>query len=125
MEILITFKGNIPSKKNSKQIYVNRNTGRRFITSSDKFKTWHETQTRALTRILPKLNHQQIKAIRFKYFPGSKHKGDLSNKFESVMDFLVDREVIEDDNYFVISKCILEFGGIDKKNPRGELVIVT
>lgn len=119
----IIFKGNIPSKKNSKRIGVNRYTHKPFITSSDKFKIWYEEQEWLLKGKLPKLIVDKIIDVTFTYFPKTAGKADLSNKFESIMDFLVDKNVIADDNYFVVRKCILEFGGVDKLDPRGEVVI--
>ena len=50
-------------------------------------------------------------------------KGDLSNKAESIMDLLVDNGVIEDDNWFEVPALASTFGGVDKANPRAEVVI--
>jgi hypothetical protein len=55
--------------------------------------------------------------------PSSKRSADLTNKAEGVMDFLVEKGYLEDDNYFVVPKVVLSFGGIDKKNPRAEIEI--
>lgn len=39
------------------------------------------------------------------------------------MDLLVDAGIIEDDNYTIIPKVILEIGTPDKLNPRVEITI--
>lgn len=57
------------------------------------------------------------------FFAPDARVSDLSNKTESVMDLLVDNEVITDDNWFVIGDLHLKFGGIDRENPRVEIII--
>jgi hypothetical protein len=39
------------------------------------------------------------------------------------MDLLVDGGVLEDDSWFVVPNLALEFGGVDKLNPRVEVEI--
>ncbi len=52
-----------------------------------------------------------------------KRASDLSNKCESLMDLLVLAEYLKDDNWFVVSELNLKFGGVDKANPRAEIII--
>ena len=52
-----------------------------------------------------------------------KRAGDLSNKFESVADLLVDCEILVDDNWYVLSENNNRFMGVDKENPRVEILI--
>lgn len=49
---------------------------------------------------------------------------DLTNKAESVMDALVDAEVIEDDKWQVVRPLVLDCAGIDKENPRVIITII-
>jgi len=43
MEYKIDWSGkSLPSKKNSKQLRINRKTGKRFIASSDNYQEWEE-----------------------------------------------------------------------------------
>lgn len=44
----------------------------------------------------------------------TRHKADLTNKAESVMDLLVDSGVIEDDNHFVVERLSLVSLGVDR-----------
>lgn len=64
-------------------------------------------------------------------YSSSQHNGvggmgaDLTNKAESVMDLLVDCGIIVDDSWQVVEKLTLRIGGIDKKNPRVVVEILT
>lgn len=115
----ITLKGDVPSKKNSKQIFFNRATGRRFISTSDSYKAWHKeasSQLRAERRYFDYVN--KLKVV---FYSSNRRHFDLSNKFESIADLLVDNKILLDDNYNVLPKVELEYAGIDKDNPRVEI----
>ncbi len=68
---------------------------------------------------------------RFTYtvFPGSNRKFDLANVLSIVQKFtddaLINLKVIPDDSYKVIPEITYRFGGVDKANPRVELVITS
>ena len=47
--------------------------------------------------------------------------GTVISKF--TMDALVEFEIIEDDNYHFVPEIVFEFGGIDKENPRCDVLI--
>lgn len=113
---LITIPGDVPSKKNSKQIIYRG--GRSFIISSNKFLSWHKMTLQHLQAHYRGLKVENLDSITMIIFPSSKRKSDLSNKFESIADLLVDAGVIEDDNWFIMPKVHLIFGGVDKLNPR-------
>lgn len=66
---------------------------------------------------------RQISSIELIFYPSTKRKADATNKAESVMDLLVDAGIIEDDNWFVVPKVELQFGGVDKEKPRVEIII--
>lgn len=65
--------------------------------------------------------------LTYTVFAGSNRKFDLSNvcsvidKF--VCDAMVAQGIIKDDNYKIIREVVYKFGGIDKENPRCELMI--
>jgi len=99
-------------KKNSKQIAVNKATGRRFIISSTKARFYEQWLNQKL--ITEKLK-QRIDTITSKvqvslkfYFPKSKYytkKGeqnkklaDLSNLYQAVEDALQKAQILHDDN---------------------------
>lgn len=114
-----TITGDVPSKKNSKQIIYVR--GRPLIIPSKNHKTWHTQAINQLQEIKPVA--KQIKHIDLKFYPSTRRKFDLTNKAESIMDLLVDAGIIEDDNYTVIPQIKIQFGSIDRQNPRAEIII--
>ena len=61
--------------------------------------------------------------LKMTLYARDKRSGDLSNKFESVADLLVDAGIIKDDNWNIVPKVEMMFGGIDKENPRVEIEI--
>ncbi len=122
--MLITLYGRVPSKKNGKRILMNHRTGQRFIGSSQDYMDWHEGAMLQLMNFTRGWIMSEQYEITCKFFPDTKAKFDLSNKFESVADALVDRGLLEDDNYTVLPKVTLLFGGIDKKEPRVEIEII-
>lgn len=113
--------GRTPSKKNSKQIIYVR--GKPLIISSKDYAEWHKTSLQSL-KIAPRLNENTIE-VQLCFYSENKRKFDLSNKAESIMDLLVDAGILLDDNYEVVPKLILEYGGISKENPRCEIKIKT
>lgn len=110
--------GNVPSKKNSKQIIYVR--GKPIIISSKAFTAWHKDALEQLTGHCPAHCHQ-IVALTF--YPSTRRRADLTNKAESIMDLLVDAGIIPDDNWFEVPEVPLKFGGVDKINPRCEITI--
>ena len=121
----IVLSGRIPSKKNSKRIVM---AGRRpMIISSKDYETWHTVASYELrSQVKGSANRIRLsgpKKVAITIFAPNKVKGDLSNKAESIMDLLVDNGVIEDDNWFEVPELCLTFGGVDKGNPRAEVVI--
>jgi hypothetical protein len=110
--------GDVPSKKNSKQIIYVR--GRPIIIPSKNHKTWH---TNAQNQLYGSKSLSGLSGITLTFYPSTRRKSDLTNKAESVMDLLVDCGIIPDDNWFEVPKVVLQFGGIDKQNPRCEILI--
>lgn len=118
--IKLTIKGRIPSKKNSK-IMVCRGRFPMLLPSAN-YTKWHKESTEQLKQ--QKISFcKDIKNIIFTIYAPDNRKSDLSNKWESVGDLLVDNKIIEDDNWFIIPQLSLIFGGVDKENPRCEIVI--
>lgn len=111
----IIVKGRIPSKKNSKQI-SSKKSGDKFvptIVSSAQHQNWIKLIRLLMLQKYKKLIKKSFKNIAFinlKFGFGDLRGSDLTNKAESVMDMLCDKQlkIIEDDNYFVMSKVYLE-----------------
>lgn len=111
----ITIKGDCPSKKNQKQIFHNKFTGKPFITTSEVYKRWYPQAFSQLQGVQPV---QEVGPVELTFYPATKRKSDLTNRADSIMDLLVDAKIIEDDNWSIVSQLILTFGGVDKENPR-------
>lgn len=118
--IKFTIQGRIPSKKNSKIMVCRGN--RPILLPSAKYKDWHEDASIQIIQQKVKPVKGEIKEMTATFYSPDKRKWDLSNKFESIADLLVDNGILEDDNYTIIPNVRMIFGGVDKEDPR---VIVT
>lgn len=116
--ILLT--GRIPSKKNSKQILCRGKYPK--LISSEAHAEWHKVATEQIKKqaIVPLQCRFDIK-VEF-YMPDDR-KADLSNKFESIADLLVDTKIITGDHWQIMGEITLIPKGIDRKNPRAEIVL--
>lgn len=114
----ITFHGNIPSKKNSKQIVCRGN--RPMLLPSKSYDTWHKECMEFLrgskAQNLPRRDVFRCIEVQMyhklnKDGTEPKKRFDLSNKFESIADLLVDAGIITDDDYKVLPQVVITFGG--------------
>ena len=113
----IVVPGRTPSKKNSRVCFVRG--GKMMNIPSKAYAVW---QKESIVH-LPEIKVTNIKCITLEFYAPDKRATDLSNKTESIMDLLVDKGIIEDDNWFIVPKTIQEFKGIDRANPRCEIFI--
>jgi len=120
--VRLVISGEIPSLKNSKQIFVNRATGKPFITSSNNSKKWQTEAKRQLTEQFAgyKVSGYPI-SIAMTFYYGSKRRKDLDNSCSGVMDALVHAGVLEDDDVAHVDNIDLSYGGYDKEAPRVEI----
>ena len=123
MEINIT--GDVPSKKNSRNIFVK---GGRIINIPNKrYKEWLDDSLMQCQSL--KIAHSGVVPIEkaerviITIYPSNKRKFDLDNRLGSIMDFLVDLGIITDDNYTVIPEIKISVGEI-KKNIGGCKIII-
>lgn len=95
--------GNVPSSKNSKQLFKNSRTGNNFISSSELCKKYVErTKGNYMmfkSRFL-KMTEGKKKPYRilFRFIRNSKHKSDFHNLVQLPMDLMIEHEWIDDDN---------------------------
>ena len=65
--------------------------------------------------------------LTYTYYAKSKRRIDVSNPCSIIdkfaCDALVKAEILEDDSFKQIKEVVYKFGGVDKENPRCELVI--
>lgn len=118
----LTISGKTPSKKNSRNIFV-RN-GRIINVPSKLYKEWQED---AKLQLQQQFKDYQVSdypiAINVLIYYGTKHRHDLDNALGSIMDVLVDAQVIVDDDVEHISQITIQHGGLDKENPRAEIYL--
>ena len=110
MELVFNIEGRIPSKKNSKQILINKKTNRPFIMSSKRYKEWHKYSSIQLksqmTNIDYKFPVEDCISVRVNIFYPDMRSTDNTNKAESVHDLMVDCGVLKDDNWQVTGPTI-------------------
>tara|TARA_R100001530_G_scaffold134845_1_gene110586 strand:+ start:1614 stop:1970 length:357 start_codon:yes stop_codon:yes gene_type:complete len=114
--------GRIPSKKNSRNIFVKG--GKIINIPQNKYKEWHEQALWQLkAQRVPQDKIKNLTSMTMTFWKPDKRKIDLTNKAQSIEDLLVDYGFIEDDNCDVVPLLQLKRGGIDKENPRCEIEI--
>jgi len=116
----ITLTGRIPSKKNSRNVFVRR--GKPVNIPSDNYAEWHKQATVQLGS-QPKIAFKSVCEVQMEFHMPDNRACDLTNKAESIMDLLVDYGIILDDKWQIIPRILLESKGVDKENPRVEIWI--
>ena len=118
---MIVVHGQTPSHKNSKQIFRTMN-GRTILANNKKYLAWKRgAEIEALNQA--KREYTDGVEIEMTFFIKDKRPRDLDNMVASVLDVLVEANVIVDDNCFVVRGMHANFGGIDRTNPRAEVEI--
>ena len=117
MKLIVT--GTTPSKKNSR---INTRSGRSF--PSKRFSDWDKIAIPELRRQFAGLKVTKYPiAITMVFYNEDNRRHDLDNQSSSILDSLVKAEVIDDDNQKMVDCLTLQYGGIDKVNPRAEIYI--
>ena len=108
------------TKKNSSNIYINKATGKRFITPSDRYKQY-ERDFILLCPPIPTIDYPiNIKAL---YYMPTKRKVDLINLHSALHDSLVAANVLLDDNSQIVVSTDGSRVFYDRVNPRTEIYI--
>lgn len=120
MVLKIILYGQVISQKNSKMIAINKHTNKPFVASNKNVREWKQNVALQLS----KFEHVsgQVR-IGIKFYNKDQRKRDLDNMTTSVLDALKNSNIIEDDNCFIVTELHSYFGGIDKNNPRAEILI--
>jgi len=114
--------GNVPSQKNGKRIV--KNGGRTMIISNQNVLDWKKLAIFELKRQFKGLVVTDYPiALSLCFWFDNKRRHDLDNAAAGVMDALTDAEVIVDDNVNYVECITLQYGGIDKINPRVEIYL--
>ena len=110
--------GETPSKKNSRMVLQN---GKNI--PSKQYRAWHQgamIQVRAMS-----IGHDKIcypVSITLSFYHGDLRRRDSDNGTSSILDTLVDCEIIKDDNWEIV-RIINVYNYYDKNNARCEIDI--
>jgi hypothetical protein len=116
----LIIRGRIPSKKNSRLLFVQR--GRLMNIPSKQYAAWHKLASSQILEFKDQLI-EDIDHIELDFYAPDRRGTDLTNKAESIMDLLVDNGIIKDDNWWIVSRLVLNFMGVDKAYPRCSVYI--
>ena len=120
--IKLVIKGNPITKKNHSNIYVNKKTGRPFVSPSSQYKEYLKLFILQCVGYR-NINLNQPLNIKCEYYMETKRMVDLTNLLSSTMDCLVSAGVIEDDNCNIAVSNDGSRVYYDKNNPRVEIEI--
>lgn len=117
----ITLQGETPSKKNSR---INTRSGRSF--PNQRYTKWHDGVVSELNYLLLTKQIQSFKDVKVKlevtFYHGDLVRRDSDNQLSSILDTLVDAKILEDDNWKIIPRKIIN-DEFDKNNARCEIEI--
>lgn len=116
MEMMTAFRihGQVPAKKNSKQLVPVR--GKTIIVSSKAYKIWEEHALVQLKEFAPSEPLTMPVHIHIDFVFKDNRARDLSNLVESVHDAMVKAGILLDDNNRIIVSQSSAFIGVDKVN---------
>ena len=118
----ITITGQTPAQKNSKQMAMNRATGRMFPVSNPIVKRWQKEAAKQLAMLYQRDTFTDPVTIVYKFYVQDNRRRDIDNMIASINDALVSSGIIQDDSWQFLSIGAAE-AEIDKDNPRAELWI--
>ncbi len=108
------------TKKNHSNIFFNKATGKRFISTSDSYKQY-EKDFLLLCPNIPIINYPiNLKAL---YYMPTKRKVDLINLHSALHDCLVRANVLLDDDFSIVVSTDGSRVYYDKDYPRTEIYI--
>lgn len=119
MQNRIVILGQTPSHKNSKRMFIARNTGKFFPANNDKYLVWKDAAIVAIKNSHVKFTEPVALAVTF--FVGDHRSRDLDNMLASVQDALTSAGAITDDDSQFLPMVFAKSGGYDQLNPRAEI----
>ncbi len=109
------------TKKNSQRIFINKSTGRHFVTPSEKYIDYEKSAGIYIPKASVPLDIPlNVKCL---FYMPTKRRCDLTNLLEAVDDIMVKYGLIEDDNYNIIASHDGSRVMQDRENPRTEVEI--
>lgn len=114
----ITILGQTPAQKNSKQMAMNRSTGKMFPVSSKIVKEWQTSAAKQLADIEPLDESAYPVAATVLFYVKDNVQRDMDNMLSSVQDALVKAGIIKKDCWQLLRPITIDVPAIDKDNPR-------
>lgn len=122
--IELAYRGRILSKKNSKRIITNRRTGAPMMISNKAAKANENSMIDEFSKqTLDQTEPIGCCKIDILIYEPTLQRRDIDNQATSVLDALVEAEVIVDDSFKCVQELNVKFGGVDRQNPRAEIKI--
>lgn len=109
------------TKKNSQNIYINKRTGRPFISPSSQYKKYEKDAKSYMPNIVEPIDYAVN--VRCTFYMKTRRRVDLVNLLEAVDDILVKYNVLADDNHTIVAGHDGSRVAYDKESPRTEIVI--
>lgn len=109
------------SKKNSQEIVFNKKTGHRMVIQNKRYTEFEKECKKHIPNIEKPIDYAIN--LQCKFYVCDARKRDIANYLEAIQDVLVKYNILEDDNYNIVSSlngCSME---IDRENPRIEITI--
>lgn len=123
----LTYRGIVYSKKNNKNIVVNRRTGRPQIISNQRVREMEAAMAREFQAQAAKAkweaNADTTYEVSIFIWTKDRTRRDLDNQATSILDALVAAGVIPDDSMKYVISLQVEFMGVDKNDPRAEVTV--
>ncbi len=119
--IKITIPVNPRSKKNSQEIVFNKRTGHRMVIQNKRYTEFEKECKKHLPKLEKPIDYSIN--LQCKFYVCDARKRDIANYLEAIQDVLVKYNILEDDNYNIVSSingCSME---IDRNDPRVEITI--
>lgn len=125
---MITIYGELYSSKNSRQIYFNKYTGRRYVVKSEAAQADEVELINKLTCVkvdFKKALRGKLKPyhIKFKIYRQTKRRFDYINIIQNLQDCMVKAGLLDDDNANEILPVFDEYS-VDSIKPRVEIEIL-
>ncbi len=122
MEAEITLTGRPITKKNSQRIIVNKRTGRPMVIPSPRYKVYEEACLWQLKTYRGPTFDTPCNLQAVYYMPNRRSWPDLLGLLQATADILEEGGIIDNDRNFVSFEGS-HIAGVDKHNPRVEIVI--
>lgn len=126
--LALTFAGAPRTKKNSQQIFKNKQTGKYFVAPSKLYKAYESKCLWDMRRagVQRKLNFKPISQpvnVKVVYCMPTRNRVDLVNLLEATLDILTAGGVLADDNSNIVVGTNGSIVLYDPDNPRAEIQI--